>query len=233
MLRLFGPLPAVGWRREPKTRHRSRGVIRAGLPALSPRTPGIGRHCPHSGHSKAAYLRGRLRPIRRFRRREERNIGTGAASSKPSIVNCCRGILSERRIYGTNTMKEIERLIGQKRRELKKSLKPIIGEDTDNAVEMLLFALRREFGGSIEENDRPRFREALERLPRGSTTKPMLFVSRCDEKTDPHFKVVFVEDGVRFMSSKRFDTKDEADTYALDFLMRLRGEINREDVERH
>jgi len=36
---LSGHLPAAGWRRGLTTRHRSRGVIRAGFPALCPRTP--------------------------------------------------------------------------------------------------------------------------------------------------------------------------------------------------
>jgi hypothetical protein len=36
---LVRPLPAAGWRRGLTTRHRSRGVIRAGFPALCPRTP--------------------------------------------------------------------------------------------------------------------------------------------------------------------------------------------------
>jgi hypothetical protein len=40
----------TGWRRELKTRSKTRGVIRAGRPALYPRTPGIGH--PEPGHNK-------------------------------------------------------------------------------------------------------------------------------------------------------------------------------------
>jgi hypothetical protein len=61
---LSGHLPAAGWRRGLTTRHRSRGVIRAGLPALCPRTPNrksrsfggkpaYTRRCQRHGHHAA------------------------------------------------------------------------------------------------------------------------------------------------------------------------------------
>jgi hypothetical protein len=48
------PSPASGWRRELKTRCRTRGVIRAGDPALCPRTPG--KEHPESGHNNTVDL---------------------------------------------------------------------------------------------------------------------------------------------------------------------------------
>jgi hypothetical protein len=46
----------AGWRRELETRRKTRGVIRAGCPALSPRTPGIER--PEPGHQNTASFEG-------------------------------------------------------------------------------------------------------------------------------------------------------------------------------
>jgi len=52
------PLPEGSWRRELK-RCRTRGVIRAGCPALRPRTPGISN--PEAGHNEAVGDGARLR----------------------------------------------------------------------------------------------------------------------------------------------------------------------------
>ena len=63
---LVRPLPAAGWRRGLITRHRSRGVIRAGFPFLYPRTPNnesrssggepaYTRRCQRHGHHAAMF----------------------------------------------------------------------------------------------------------------------------------------------------------------------------------
>ena len=101
-------------------------------------------------------------------------------------------------------------------------------EDAELAATMMVVALRSEFLEPMKEEDRPRYRAALERLPRGSTATPQLvFVSPYDQKTDPHWRVTFTVGPTRYESSRRFGSVAEAENYATDFLARLRGEINR------
>jgi len=108
------------------------------------------------------------------------------------------------------------------RRELWNRLAPIMGEDSDLAAGILIMALRREFGYPIKEEDQPRFQAAFDRLPRGSTVKPQpLPVSSYSGNTGPYWSVIFIESGSQHRSSKRFDTKADAEAYADDFLLRL------------
>ena len=101
-------------------------------------------------------------------------------------------------------------------------------EDAELAATMMVMALRYELGQSDTEVDQPRYRAALERLPKGSTATPhVVFVSPYDQKTDPHWRVTFTVGPSRYESSRRFGSVVEAETYAMDFLARLRGEINR------
>ena len=93
---------------------------------------------------------------------------------------------------------------------------------------MMVMALRYEHGQPATEADQLRYRAALERLPKGSTATPRLvFVSPYDQKTDPHWRVTFTVGLSRYESSRRFGSMAEAETFASDFLARLRGEINR------
>jgi hypothetical protein len=55
----------------------------------------------------------------------------------------------------------------------------------------------------------------------------VVFVSPYDQRTDPHWRVTFTNGPMRYESSRRFGSVAEAETYATDFLARLRGEINR------
>ena len=108
------------------------------------------------------------------------------------------------------------------RRELWNRLAPIMGEDSDLAAGILIMAPRREFGYPIKEEDQPRFQAALDRLPRGSTAKPQpLPASSYSGNAGPYWSVTFIEGGSQHRSSKRFDTKADADADADDFLLRL------------
>ena len=113
---------------------------------------------------------------------------------------------------------------------LAKSLEPSFAtpEDAELAATMMVTALRCEFSEPIKEEDRPRYQAALERLPKGSSATPrVVFVSPYDQKTDPHWRVMFTNGPMRYESSQRFGSMAEAETYVTDFLARLRGEINR------
>ena len=114
--------------------------------------------------------------------------------------------------------------------QLAKALEPSFTarEDAELAATMMVMALRYEFGQLATEADQLRYRAALERLPKGSTATPrVVFVSPYDQKTDPHWRVTFTIGQTRYESSRRFGSVAEAETYAMDFLARLRGEINR------
>ena len=101
-------------------------------------------------------------------------------------------------------------------------------EDAELAATMMVVALRSEFSEPMKEEDRPRYRAALERLPKGSTATPrVVFVSPYDQKTNPHWRVTFTVGPMHYESSRRFGSVAEAETYTTDFLARLRGEINR------
>ena len=114
--------------------------------------------------------------------------------------------------------------------QLAKALEPSFTapEDAELAATMMVMALRYELGQSDTEVDQLRYRAALERLPKGSTATPhVVFVSPYDQKTDPHWRVTFTVGPSRYESSRRFGSVAEAETYATDFLARLRGQINR------
>ena len=101
-------------------------------------------------------------------------------------------------------------------------------EEAELAATMMVMALRYELGQLATEADQLRYRAALERLPKGSTATPrVIFVSPYDQKTDPHWRVTFTVGPTRYESPRRFGSVAEAETYATDFLARLRGEINR------
>ena len=113
---------------------------------------------------------------------------------------------------------------------LAKALEPSFTapEDAELAATMMVMALRYELGQPATEADQLRYRTALERLPTGSTATPrVVFVSPYDQKTDPHWRVTFTVGPTRYETSRRFGSVAEAETYAMDFLARLRGEINR------
>ena len=113
---------------------------------------------------------------------------------------------------------------------LAKSLGPSFTapEDAEFAATMMVVGLRSEFSEPMKEEDRLRYRAALERLPKGSTATPsVVFVSPYDQNTDPHWRVTFTVGPSRHESSRRFGSMAEAETYVTDFLARLRGEINR------
>ena len=64
---------------------------------------------------------------------------------------------------------------------------------------MMVVALRSEFSEPMKEEDRPRYRAALERLPKGSTATPrVVFVSPYDQKTDLHWRVTFTGGSTRY-----------------------------------
>jgi hypothetical protein len=101
-------------------------------------------------------------------------------------------------------------------------------QEAELAATMMVMALRYELGQPATEADQPRYRAALERLPKGSTATPrVVFVSPYDQKTDPHWRVTFTVGPTRYESSRRFGSVAEAETYATDFLARLWREINR------
>ena len=101
-------------------------------------------------------------------------------------------------------------------------------EDAELAATMMVMALHHELGQPATEADRLRYRAALERLPKASTAIPrVVFVSPYEQTTDPHWRVTFTVDPTRYESHRRFGSVVEAQTYATDFLARLRGEINR------
>ena len=114
--------------------------------------------------------------------------------------------------------------------QLAKALEPSFTapEDAELAATMMAMALRYELGHPATEADQLRYRAALERLPKGSTATPsVVFVSPYDQKTDPHWRVMFTNGPMRYESSQRLGSMAEAETYVTDFLARLRGEINR------
>ena len=113
---------------------------------------------------------------------------------------------------------------------LAKSLGPSFTapEDAELAATMMVMALHHELGQPATEAEQLRHRAALERLPKDSTAIPrVVFVSPYDQKIDPHWRVTFTVGPMRHESSRRFGSVVEAQTYATDFLARLRGEINR------
>jgi len=98
------------------------------------------------------------------------------------------------------------------------------GEDAGLAATMLVMAL----AAPISSEDRLHYLAALERLPRGSGAKPRVFlVSAYGEGANRHWRAVFADGHTKYSSSREFPTEAQANDYAHDFLMRLRGEINR------
>ena len=89
---------------------------------------------------------------------------------------------------------------------------------------MLVMAL----AAPISEEDRPRYLAALERLPKGSAAKPRVsLVSPGSNGAARDWRVTFADHHAEYRSLRHFPTKAAADDYAVDFLVRLRGEINR------
>jgi hypothetical protein len=79
----------------------------------------------------------------------------------------------------------------------------------------------------VTAEDRRRYLAALERLPKGSAATPRLeFVSPYSAGAERHWCVTFADHHAEYRSLRHFPTKTEADDYASDFLVRLRGEIN-------
>src|SRR5208282_2221892 len=114
----------------------------------------------------------------------------------------------------------------EKQRQLAEALEPMfaVAEDANLAATMLVMAL----GHPVEEEDQWCYLAALERLPKGSTANPrLLLVSPYDEEADRHWRVAFTDAHGSHKSSRRFPTEAEANAYATDFLVRLRGEIKR------
>jgi hypothetical protein len=69
---------------------------------------------------------------------------------------------------------------------------------------------------------------ALELLPKGSTANPrVLLVSLNDEGADRLWRVAFTAGHGGHKSSRRFPTEAQANDYATNFLVQLKGEINR------
>lgn len=123
-------------------------------------------------------------------------------------------------------MDEIDRRIDEKQRQLAEVLEPsfAVAEDADLAATMLVMALDH----PVEEEDQSCYLAALERLPKGSTANPrVLLVSPYDEGADRLWRVAFTAGHGGHKSSRRFPTEAQANDYATDFLVRLKGEINR------
>ena len=123
-------------------------------------------------------------------------------------------------------MNEIVRRREERRCALARDFLAIFGnsEDAILAATMLVMAL----ASPINEEDRARYLAALERLPKGSAAKPRLeFVSPNSVGATWHWRVTFADHHAEYQSLRHFPTKAEADDYASDFVVRLRGEINR------
>jgi hypothetical protein len=111
-------------------------------------------------------------------------------------------------------------------RELARDFVPVFGNggDADLAATILVMAL----ASPIIEEDRPRYLAALERLPKGSAAKPRVsHVGPHSGGDAQHWCVTFADHHAEYQSSRHFPTKPEADDYASDFVVRLRGEISR------
>ena len=123
-------------------------------------------------------------------------------------------------------MDEIDRRIDEKQRQLAEVLEPSFAtaEDADLAATMLVMALDH----PVEEADQSCFLAALERLPEGSTANPrVLLVSPYDEGADRLWRVSFTAGHGGHKRLRHFPTEAQANDYATDFLVRLKGEINR------
>src|SRR5215469_8296285 len=108
-------------------------------------------------------------------------------------------------------------------RELAGDFLPIFGngEDASLAATMLVMAL----AWPISSEDRLHYLAALERLPKDIIISPRLL--SVSEGADRHWRVTFTDGHADYKSSRHFRTEAEANDYATDFLVRLRGEINR------
>ena len=102
------------------------------------------------------------------------------------------------------------------------------GDDAILAATLLVTALDYRFPAPISEENRPRYLAALERLPKGSAAKLRVsHVCPYGEAAERQWRVTFTDGSTDYKGLRRFLTKAEADTYATDFLARLRGETNR------
>src|ERR1700746_1648095 len=69
-------------------------------------------------------------------------------------------------------------MVDERRCALMERLRPIMGEDSSIAADILIQALRREFNELVKKEDQVRYQAAFDRLPQGSTAKPRLaFIS--------------------------------------------------------
>src|SRR6516162_3643138 len=111
-------------------------------------------------------------------------------------------------------------------RELAQDFLPIFdnGEDAVLAATMLVMAL----ASPSNSEERLHYLAALERLPKGSAAKPrVLLVSAYGEGANRHWRAMFADGHAKYSSSREFPTEAQANDYACDFLVRLRGGINR------
>jgi hypothetical protein len=85
-------------------------------------------------------------------------------------------------------------MVDERRCALMERLRPIMGEDSSIAADILIQALRREFNELVEKEDQVRYQAAFDRLPQGSTAKPRLaFISHDNEAFDAHWSVTFTD----------------------------------------
>jgi hypothetical protein len=123
-------------------------------------------------------------------------------------------------------MDQIARRREERRCELARDFLAIFdnGEDAILAATMLVMAV----ASPVNEEDRARYLAALEQLPKGSAAKPRLgYVSPDIAGATWRWRVTFADHHAEYQSLRHFPTKAEADDYASDFVVRLRGEINR------
>jgi hypothetical protein len=117
---------------------------------------------------------------------------------------------------------QIEQAIDEKRQELRQSLKPALGDETENVVEMLIAAFRRDYGDPAKQADHPQLLAALGRLPKGVSIRPTAVLNQVSKGG---VGLVFFEGGVQYRSTRRFASEDEANGYASRVLINLYGEI--------
>src|SRR5215831_15147754 len=128
-----------------------------------------------------------------------------------------------RHLGGVRKMDEIGTRREERRCALAQDFLPIFGngEDAILAATMLVMAL----AAPISEEDRPRYLAALERLPKGIIVSPWLL--SVSEGADRHWLVTFTDGHTDYKSLRHFPTIADAGGDAINFLVRLRGEIGR------
>jgi len=91
-----------------------------------------------------------------------------------------------------------------------------VPEDATLAATMMVTALRAQFPRPIKGEDRRRYLAALERLPKGSTTKPRLKFGM-PYGGGTHWRVIFTDGLADYPCSRRFVTQGQANDYASGF----------------